>query len=272
MAEKGSPAISESVWDHARHRTIDATKTLRFWFFDAVLGIVVAAATLLILLKWGPDSVWILAGIPAAVGIAWLLTGVLAIFVWHLFWAPYRQRDALREALQVVSETPFAFIERGPYHVSPIGAGRVYTPLSIRNQGSERATIEGLTASVSLGFRGEGTNWGTNPHAAVPSFLPYGLTGDPLERSWRVKENGLWELLGLPAVVRAGGKLVLPNVGVEIVDESKVREAYQRPEGAFLVLDVNIRSSIETVRIGYTMPVIFTDETGADLVASEPTS
>ena len=90
MSADGPLALSESAWDHARVGTIDATRTLRFWFFDAVLGIVVAAITLLALLAWGPKNVWILAGLPPAVGVAWLLVGVLAIFVWHLFLAPYR--------------------------------------------------------------------------------------------------------------------------------------------------------------------------------------
>ncbi len=91
------PVLTEpTAWGYAQQRTINATKTLRFWFFDTVLGAIVAAATLLVLLLFEVQSVWVLAGLPTVVGIAWLFAGVLAIFVCHLFWAPYRQRDALR--------------------------------------------------------------------------------------------------------------------------------------------------------------------------------
>lgn len=100
---EGLSDLSESSGSWARRRTASATRTARFWFFDAPLSIVVGTAALLILLKWGPQNVWILAGVPPAVGSAWLLGGVLFIFVWHLFWAPYRQRDELR--LQVIAQS-----------------------------------------------------------------------------------------------------------------------------------------------------------------------
>ena len=215
---------------------------------------------------WWERALWAL-----GLGLVGAVVGLVVLYALLLPVAIWRQRAEARQALQLVSETPFAFTEREPFYVPPLGNIRVYSPLSIRNQGSERGTVEGLTAAVSLGFRREGTNWGTDPRAAVPSFTTYGPP-DPSERSWRVKKNGLWELSGLPAVVRGGGELVLPHVGVEIVDESRVREEYQRPEGALLFLDVNIRSSIGTVRIRHTVPVIFADETGADLVASEHAS
>ena len=91
--------FKEGAWPRARRDTAAGTKSGWFWFFDTVLGIVVTTATLLSLLRWGPGNVWILAGVPSAVLILWLLNGVLLMFVWHLFWAPYRQRDEARTAL-----------------------------------------------------------------------------------------------------------------------------------------------------------------------------
>lgn len=155
MAENGgTSAITESSWDRARGDTVEATKTLRFWFFDAVLGIVVATATLLVLLKWGPGSIWIRAGIPPAVGIAWLLIGVLAIFVWHLFWAPYRQRNFLREYAQELLQAPeFPDVKIEKTYISlrkeKTSSGVSYLLVVIRNMRITNRSDQ----KVSLGFK-----------------------------------------------------------------------------------------------------------------------
>lgn len=93
--------VDESVWTRALHDATATTRTLRFWFFSAVLGVVVSTSTLLALLKWGPANIWVVSGIPSAVLIGWLLTGIFSIVTWHLVRAPYRQRD---EAWAVLSE------------------------------------------------------------------------------------------------------------------------------------------------------------------------
>lgn len=135
MAE--SQPTDESAWTRARRDTSAGIRSGWFWFFHTILGIVATTATLLALLMWAPHNIWLFAGIPAAVAIAWLLVGVLFVFVWHLFWAPYRQRDEARDLL-LGPELSFNVRQFYGYEVEPDYAWIIHG-ITVTNKDRERA-------------------------------------------------------------------------------------------------------------------------------------
>ena len=164
-------SLSETTCDWAHHRTIEATRTMRFWIFDTVSGVVVATAALLTLLKWGPDNVWVIAGIPGAVGIVWPFVGLLAIFVWHLFWAPYRQRDALRSYVAELQQVPnFPSVEIEKHALESHGeADRRGMPTQLFVLRRVRITNRD-EQKVSLGFK-LNVRIGDTLHLGIPNVL-----------------------------------------------------------------------------------------------------
>lgn len=183
MAGQPNPdSLEESSWDHARRETRRATTSLWFWVADAVFSIVAATATLLILLKWGPQNVFVIAGVPAAVGIAWLFAIVLAVLTWHLLWAPYRQRDALRE--YIIEQLPtFPNVEIEKHAVESHGMRDRYDkPAQLFILRRVRITNRD-EQKVSLGFKLNVTSDETL-HLGIPNVLgqmplPQGPFGTP---------------------------------------------------------------------------------------------
>jgi hypothetical protein len=96
----------ESAWSLARRDTASSIRSVWFWLFDTILGVIVTTGTLLSLLRWGPENTWVVTGVPSLAFIAWLSTGVLLLFAWHLFRAPYRQRDEARSTLSAHRDEP----------------------------------------------------------------------------------------------------------------------------------------------------------------------
>ncbi len=240
--------ITETMW---RRGWEDAKRGWTDWRF------VVADMVALPLLAY-------FVSLPVALGMAAL--SLFAVWVGATASAPIRQRNEARLAL-ANRETPFAIAERPPLHVSPKGAMQIFTPININCSGSEKAQIERLAAFVEFGFRGEGTGWSTRPDAAIAVPMPFSTEPAPL--LWEVREDRTWEVSGLPVVIRPGGRLSLPKIGVEIVDELKVREVYKHPEGAFIQLELSIHSSAGANRISHTIPVVFSDADGVDFGQKE---
>lgn len=87
-------SLSESVWQRAKHDTVSAFHTLRFWLYEVCIG---AGFTIFVLL-WTPlcAKEWVKTVYQVLVPLLGVFVGLALLFLFFLVVAPYRQRDETR--------------------------------------------------------------------------------------------------------------------------------------------------------------------------------